>query len=65
VKAYKEAPVWCDLNIIGADLSGIIGAAIDVTEPNGKCYDLKGQPVNKDTLTPGLYIIDGHKVLVK
>ncbi len=65
VTAYKEAPVWCDLNIVGADLSGISGAAVDTPTSAPKCYDLKGMPVSSDTLTPGLYIIDGRKVLVK
>jgi hypothetical protein len=57
--------VWCDLNIVGADLSGISGAAVDAPTSAPKCYDLKGMPISSDTLTPGLYIIDGRKVLVK
>jgi hypothetical protein len=65
VTAYKDAPVWRDLNIVGVDLDGITNTAINITTSVHKCYDLKGMPVNSDTLTPGLYIIDGRKVLVR
>jgi hypothetical protein len=63
--AYKSAPVWCDLNIVGTDLAGIHDAAIDTTLSAPKCYDLKGRRLNSDDLTPGLYIINGRKVILR
>jgi hypothetical protein len=63
--AYKSAPVWRDLNVVGTDLAGIHDAAIDATLSAPKCYDLKGRRLNSDTLTPGLYIIDGRKVILR
>jgi hypothetical protein len=65
VAAYKSAPVWCDLNIVGADLDGISDVSVDTPASARRCYNLKGMPVGGDPDTPGLYIIDGRKVLVK
>jgi hypothetical protein len=65
VSDYQNAAVWHNYNIVGADLDGITDAAVDVAKPAEKCYDLNGRRISRENLSRGLYIIDGHKVLVK
>jgi hypothetical protein len=78
VEAYQEADGWKELNIVGIDTSGVEDAIFggdafgeDVIE-NTTVYTLQGVRVNGvrtmddvKSLTPGLYIVNGKKVLVK
>jgi len=45
--------------------TGISDVNKDKTPSSSRAYDLNGNLVNKDNLSPGIYIIDGQKVLVK
>jgi hypothetical protein len=78
VEAYQEADGWNEFNIVGIDTSGVEDAIFggdafgeDVIE-NTTVYTLQGVRVNGvrtmddvKSLTPGLYIVNGKKVLVK
>jgi hypothetical protein len=65
VSAYKGAFVWNNFNIVGADLSGLRSVPVSTSTAAPKCYNLNGVRINSDGLAPGIYIIDGRKVLVK
>lgn len=45
--------------------TGISDVNKDKTQSFSRAYDLNGNLVNKDNLSPGIYIIDGQKVWVK
>jgi hypothetical protein len=40
-------------------------AIIDSENGDGNCYNLQGVRVNANSLTPGIYIVNGKKVMVK
>lgn len=42
----------------------ISGIANDINN-NNQLFDLQGRPINKDNVKPGIYIIDGKKVVLK
>ena len=62
---YESAPVWKEFkNIIEMDEQGIAIVTIDTTD-NGEIYSLSGQKMMGQTLTKGIYILRGRKIVVK
>jgi hypothetical protein len=64
VSSYKADANWGAYNIIGFG-AGVADISVEANNAAVKCYNLNGVRVNPDTLTPGLYIINGKKTVVK
>ena len=47
-----------------ATTTGLSSVAVNRNR-NGAVYDLQGRRINEHALRPGLYIKDGHKVVIK
>ena len=65
--AYKAAVCWkefFDDHAVEFDASGINGITIDGAQ-NGKAYNLKGQQINGQATSKGMYILNGKKVIIK
>lgn len=65
--AYKAAVCWkefFDDHAIEFDASGINTITIDGAQ-NGKAYNLKGQQINGQATSKGMYILNGKKVIIK
>ncbi len=62
-----------DVDLHGFTISGIDDILADITESNVDVYTLTGKCILKNAskdevtrlLAPGIYVIDGHKVMVK
>ena len=64
-EAYESAPVWRTFkHIIEMRFQGIDSVAAQAAA-QGQVYTLNGQKVSGQTLTKGIYIINGRKVVVK
>ncbi len=64
-EAYESAPVWGTFkHIIEMRFQGIDSVAAQAAA-QGQVYTLNGQKVSGQTLTKGVYIINGRKVVVK
>ncbi len=66
LEAYKEAPYWQDFLLKEWEPAGISSVLNDGMDNNNTIYRVNGTKVaDKDNLTPGFYIINGKKVLVR
>lgn len=65
VDGYKKNAGWgLFYNIVGEDFAGIDNPQFNDNE-NSIIYDLYGRTVNPECLTPGIYIKNGKKFLIK
>jgi hypothetical protein len=73
VMDYKSADGWNEFNIVGIDVTGISDIVANGCD-NGSvdCYTLQGARVKTvrtaedvKSLRPGLYIVNGKKVVVR
>lgn len=66
IDIYASAPVWSYFQDIREfDANGIFDMINDTENMEGKIFDLQGRPVKSSDLAPGLYIINGKKVLLQ
>jgi hypothetical protein len=70
VELYKAAPVWCEFqNIMPLSSTGIK----DILMPDGEAHDIynlqgrkvKTKATSLEGLSPGVYIINGKKTILK
>lgn len=54
-----------DVIIDGIEAVSAPGESLNGRWMDGKCYDLSGRRIGNGNLKPGLYIIDGRKVVIK
>lgn len=52
-------------DVIIDGIEDIVSESVTAKPANGKCYDLSGRQLDSSRLKPGLYIINGRKVLVR
>lgn len=66
VEAYKAAPVFGEMNVVAYDFAaGVEMPMADEKPTEGRLYDLYGREISGPDITPGIYVRDGRKVIVR
>ena len=63
--AKYDEPTYFTLCTLKEKTTGIVDVRSKKEEGRSGAYDLNGRKVNADNLRPGLYIVNGKKVVIK
>lgn len=65
-EAFSQTPYWGLMDIREYDFNaGVETVTSDALPADGKLYDLQGRLTETTGATPGVYVRDGRKILVR